>query len=321
MNTYTHLYKKCRLCPRFCEVDRTAGERGYCGQSSDMRAAFAGIHRGEEPPVSMVAAPFTGSGTIFFTGCTLRCSYCQNRQISQKNIGEVISIHDFIEICFALEQKGAANINLVSGTQFIPSIREGIETARARGLTIPVVWNTSSFESGEGLQALLPVVDVFLADIKTLSSAHSREFCGSGSYPEESVKAVKIMVKEKRLKFGRSNSLVSGTIIRHLVIPGEMESTEKVLQWLGSGIFPLAGVLLSILVQFVGSDDAQRITESEYEEILSMLDKYGIEDGYIQELDDTDYTDWMPDFTHANPFPASFSDPVWHFKTGFISCN
>jgi putative pyruvate formate lyase activating enzyme len=307
------------MCPRFCEVDRTAGELGFCGQGSDMRVAFAGIHRGEEPPVSTAVDSYTGSGTIFFTGCTLRCSYCQNSQISQKNIGTTITINEFIKICLALEQKGAANINLVSGTHFIPSIRAGIEAAKSMGLTIPVVWNTSSYESDEGLRVLLPIVDIFLADIKTLSSEHSRKFCASGAYPDEAVKALKIMAKEKELKFGTSNKIVSGTIIRHLVIPGEMESTEKVISWLGSEILPLKRVLISILVQFVDTNNAMKISEAEYEEILSMLDRYGIEDGYIQDLDDTDYTDWMPDFMQTNPFPLSFSDSVWHFLTGFVN--
>jgi len=318
MNIYNHLYKTCRMCPRFCEVDRTAGELGFCGQGTDMRIAFAGIHRGEEPPISTAVDSYTGSGTIFFTGCTLRCSYCQNRQISQNNIGAAISANEFSEICLVLEQKGAANINLISGTQFIPSIRAGIEAAKNSGLTIPVVWNTSSYESGEGLQALLPIVDIFLADIKTLSLEHGRKYCASSTYPEDAVEALKIMVERKRLKFGASNNMVSGTIIRHLVIPGEMESTEKVISWLGSGIFPQKSVLISILVQFVDTDAAMRITESAYAEILSMLDKYGVEDGYIQELNDTDYTDWVPDFTQPNPFPASFADPVWHYLTGFI---
>jgi len=252
----------------------------------------------------------------------LRCSYCQNRQISQNNIGTSVSIHEFSEICIALERRGAANINLVSGTQFIPSIRAGIEAAKHSGLTIPVVWNTSSYESGEGLQALLPIVDIFLADIKTLSSEHGRKYCASSTYPEDAVEALKIMVEKKRLKFGESNNMVSGTIIRHLVIPGEMESTEKVISWLGSGLFPPKSVLISILVQFVDADDtnsSMRITESAYAEILSMLDKHGVEDGFIQELNDTDYTDWVPNFTQPNPFPASFSDPVWHYRTGFIN--
>jgi len=291
---------------------------GFCGQGPEMRAAFAGIHRGEEPPVSTEVDSYTGSGTIFFTGCTLRCSYCQNSQISQNNIGSEISINEFVKICLALEQKGAANINLVSGTQFIPSIRVGIETARNMGLTVPVVWNTSSYESDEGLRALLPIVDIFLADIKTLSSGHSRKFCASGTYPDDAVKALKTM-SEKNLKFGKSKNIVSGTIIRHLVIPGEMESTEKVISWLGSGMLSLKNVLISILVQFVDSNDAMKISEAEYEEVLTMLDRYGIEDGFIQELDDTDYNDWIPDFTQKNPFPESFSDPVWHYLTGFIN--
>jgi len=310
------------MCPRFCEVDRTAGEVGFCGQGTEMQVAFAGIHRGEEPPVSTAVDSYTGSGTVFFTGCTLRCSYCQNRQISQNNIGTAVSIHEFSKICMALERQGAANINLVSGTQFIPSIRAGIEAARSVGLTVPVVWNTSSYESDEGLQVLLPIADIFLADIKTLSSAHSRRFCASGTYPDEAVKALLIMAEKTDLTFGASNNIVSGTIIRHLVIPGEMESTERVIRWLSSGDFQLKRVLISILVQFVDADDTDRlmrITESEYTDLVSMLNKYGIEDGYIQELDDTDYTDWVPDFTKPNPFPASFSDPVWHYLTGFNS--
>ena len=319
MTTYKHLYKTCRLCPRLCEVDRILGEKGFCGQGPEMRAAFAGIHRGEEPPISVQS----GSGTIFFTGCTLHCSYCQNRQISQNNIGRTISKGDFSKICLILEKKGAANINLVTGTQFIPSIREGIDEARANGLTIPIVWNTSSFESIEGLQVILPVVDIFLADIKTLSREHSQEFCNSGIYPEIAVNALDIMVSKRTIRFGDKNNLLSGTIVRHLVLPGELDSTERVIHWLGTNSRFRNKILLSILVQFVDtngipSEGGVKVSGKEYEKILSMLDIYGIKDGYIQEISDTDYTDWVPDFTHVNPFPSSFADPVWHYREGFI---
>jgi len=340
MNRYMHLYTDCRLCPRCCGVDRTAGEVGFCGESSAMRIAYAGIHRGEEPPISVVSGRFTGSGTIFFSGCTLGCGFCQNYQISHAGLGRAVDVEEFAEMCIRLEKSGAANINLITGTHFIPSIRLGLEMAREQGLGIPVLWNTSSFESGSGLDVLLPVVDIFLADLKTLEPAGSRWFRGFSAYPSVAEAALLRMAQARPVLWGGEGELLGGCVVRYLVMPGEAAAAEAVLRWFSEALGDRA--ILSLMVQFVdvrgkrfgdgpggdaglGGDvgagrdaGSASISRRDYRRLLDMLDRFGIDDGFIQELDPGAESGWIPDFSRINPFPESFSDPVWHWREGFV---
>lgn len=352
-----HLYTDCRLCPRGCGVDRAAGEIGFCGESSVMRIAYAGIHRGEEPPISVVSDRFTGSGTVFFTGCTLGCGFCQNYQISHAGMGRAVEVEEFAEMCIRLEKSGAANINLITGTHFIPSIRVGLEMAREQGLGIPVLWNTSSFESGQGLDAVLPVVDIFLADLKTLEPAGSRWFRGFSAYPSAASAALLRMARARPVLWGAQGELLSGCVVRYLVMPGEAAAAEAVLKWFSDALGDRA--ILSLMVQFVdvrvkrsshgldvgsdgvgvgrdagsggdvgaGSDGgvgagrdagSASISRRDYRRLLDMLDRFGIDDGFIQEFEQGAESSWIPDFSRVNPFPESFSDPVWHWREGFV---
>jgi putative pyruvate formate lyase activating enzyme len=297
-------------------VDRTAGQLGLCGETDKLRIAFAGIHRGEEPCISMgEPSPFTGSGTIFFSGCPLGCSFCQNRQLTAKScshMGAEVSFAQFSEICLRLQAEGAANINLVTGTHFIPSIYEGIRMAREHGLDLPIVWNTSSFESAAGLEMLDDVVDIYLADIKWIDDEQSRRFTGNNRYAEHVVPAIDWMTGNRDLRWD-SERLIRGVILRHLVLPGHLESTYRVLdlfarKWSGKSI-------LSLMVQYVPTEvnaGDRGLVEREYAELIDHLDALGIEDGYIQELGDE--TPWIPDFSRLNPFPSTFSTPVWHWS-------
>ena len=359
-------YKNCMLCPRHCGVDREAGQVGYCKESSDLRIAFAGIHRGEEPPVTGAG----GSGTIFISGCNLGCAFCQNYQISQKGMGRIVSTKEFAEICLALDEKGAENINIVTGSHTAPAIALGIRAARKQGLKIPVLWNSSGYDGKETLEILKDVVDVYLPDLKTLDPAVAARFFNAPDYPERATAAILKMMEYRELNFGSGRksaasvstftpaylvelptmgaivheTLVSGVMIRHLVLPGYLESTYQVLRWFsencmgetrgetqgktrgkargnGSGNSRGNGkALLSLMTQYTpvqtGSQGTEReipgsyISEKEYEAVLSMLEEFGIDDGYCQEL--VTGSDWLPDFRRHNPFSSELSVPVWH---------
>lgn len=306
------LYKKCSLCPRACGVDRTAGKLGFCRQSSTMCIACATLHHGEEPPITGKG----GSGTIFFTGCTLQCRFCQNHQISRGGIGRDVSIEEFSEICLRLQKEGAENINLVTGTMFIPSIALGIEAAKKKGLSVPVLWNSSGFESPEAIDILNSFVDVYLPDVKTLNHTFSATFFNALRYPESAKAAVLKMADSKKIVF-KNNKIISGTIVRHLVIPGYVEMTERFLRWYAQNLKDKA--LISVMFQYSpkaaegdGFPD-RTLDKSEMEMVYSYLDESGIEDGFIQEEEITD--EWNPDFTKESPFPGSIGKTVWHWKS------
>lgn len=329
----TGSYAECRLCPHACKVNRLKGEFGICGEGAGMRIAFAGIHRGEEPPVSMPDGK-KGSGTVFFSGCNLQCKHCQNFQISGRHashptLGRDVDPAEFAEICKALEEAGAANLNLVTGTHVIPSIIEGLQAARKSGVTLPVVWNTSGYESAEGLALIAPWVDVFLPDIKTLNTVTAGAICNAPDYGEYAALAVTRMAELRPLELFPDGSM-RGTIVRHLVLPGAFEDTRQVLKWFAKQLKGRA--IISLMVQFVkpfqDSTSAElsalqsisqykgHIQDDQYDELIDELDALGIEEGFLQELGDE--LPWIPDFSKRNPFPEEFADPVWNWKEGFV---
>ena len=314
MTFHTTSYASCRLCPRNCGIDRASGASGYCRCADKPLLAAAVIHRGEEPPLVTGA----GSGTLFFAGCTLRCKTCQNGQISAGLMGRRISSTEIADICIAFEARGASNVNIVTGTHFAPSIVRGIQEARERGLTIPVVWNSSGYETLDTLRNLESIVDVWLVDIKSLDPTVTRNLFGASDYPERAREAIRSMTGASALRF-KGDALVSGTIVRHLALPGLFDDSCDVINWFAKNVRDTA--LFSLMVQYLppASEDAgipdRYLTACEYEALLSRLPHNGIEDGYTQNL--TDDGEWRPDFTRMNPFPAEFADPLWHWKSGF----
>ncbi|MFP4364499.1 MAG: radical SAM protein [Spirochaetia bacterium] len=311
------VYQDCRLCGRNCGVNREAGEIGICGETGEMRIALASIHHGEEP----VLTGEGGSGTVFFSGCSLRCYFCQNHQVSQEGVGKTASPEDLAEICIALQKNGASNINLVTGTHFIPSIAEGLEIARNKGLTLPVLWNSSGYEKPEYL-SLLSEVTVFLPDLKTLDPKLSEGIFHAPDYPEFAAACVKWMAENRSIQYSDS-LLQQGLIVRHLVLPGQLESTRGMLQWFSKNCKGKA--LLSLMVQYTPMERDRRKPELvpdsridfiEYDRIIGLLEEYDIEDGFVQELDVEDT--WLPDFCQENPFPSSMSRVVWSWQKGFV---
>lgn len=309
------IYKNCRLCGRKCGIDRTSHERGFCGESDKMRIACALLHSGEEPPITGEK----GSGAVFFTGCTLQCKFCQNHQISREGIGRIVSEEEFAAISLALQKEGAENINLVTGTHFVPSIEAGINLAKEKGLKIPVLWNSSGFEEPEILDIVNSFTDVYLPDLKTLDTNFAAEFFNAPDYPEKAKAALLKMSSDKKLKFSGSK-IISGTIIRHLVIPGYIDMTEEILKWYSENLKEKA--LISVMFQYSpkaasGKGFPMRtLTKIEIDMVYSFLEKYKIEEGFIQEEEISD--EWDPDFNMLSPFPGAGGKSLWHWKQDIL---
>ncbi len=310
---------KCKLCPRRCGVRRNNTAltaytqlKAFCGESADIRIAFAGLHFGEEPCLCSSG----GSGTIFFTGCSLKCPFCQNMQISRHGFGRTVQTEEFADILLKLQKAGADNINFVTGTHFVPAILFSLELARKKGLIIPVVWNTSGYEEPATIKLLNKYIDIYLTDIKTLDSDLSLKVFKTDNYPRAVKSTLPLMVKGRGPEY-KNDSLVKGVIVRHLVLPGELESTKKVIKWFKENIGGRA--LLCVMFQYTPVKENKTnpglnnlITQKEYEQVVLWLDEYGIEDGFVQELS-TD-SSWYPDFTKEYPFSSELCRKVWHYN-------
>jgi len=302
-----HLYSPCRLCPRNCGVNRLTGETGFCGETAALRIGAAVIHRGEEPPLVGTG----GSGTIFISGCNLGCSFCQNYQISQEEkerLGRTVTTGEFANICVTLRDKGAENINIVTGSHAIPAIVEGLTAAKNAGVQIPVLWNSSGYETTEALELLGDNVDMYLPDLKTLDSEIVGKFFNAPDYPKTASSAILKMLEMAGAK--------EKVIIRHLILPGFLESSKTVLRWFAENA---AGAQLSLMTQYTPIPNRKSpmpnrfLTEEEYETVLGWLEEFGIEDGFCQEL--VTGSEWLPDFRKQNPFSSELSVPVWHFTS------
>jgi putative pyruvate formate lyase activating enzyme len=309
------LYAECTLCPRLCGADRLARNPGLCGETAELRIAAASLHRGEEPPI----AGRGGSGTIFFTGCGLGCAFCQNVQISRAGMGRAVGRAEFAALCLALQERGAENINLVTGSHCAPALADFLRGARKEGLVIPILWNSSAYENPEALALVEDLVDVYLPDLKTLDPALAARFFKARDYPEAAQKAILRMLDRRGELRWKGPVLVSGVIIRHLVLPGCLESTRQALHWFARRCKGRA--LLSLMTQYTPVGDAGsiprgRLSRIEYDQVVEWLDELGIEEGFCQEP--VHDAAWLPDFERTNPFSSELSIPVWHWKTGLI---
>jgi putative pyruvate formate lyase activating enzyme len=318
------------LCPRRCGARRLEGKRGFCGETAELRVASASIHRGEEPPLTGKG----GSGAVFVSGCTLGCVFCQNYQISRKGMGRAVSRDELVRIFFALKEKGAVNINLVTGSHAVPALRDGLAAARRAGLELPVLWNSSAYETPEALLLLRDTVDVWLPDLKTLDTDLAARFFRTPDYPEAAEKAIRVMLDLQSRPEYRGEILQKGVIIRHLVLPAYLENTRQVLRWFADHAQGRA--LLSVMTQYTPPKDTAAadaapapatepaarpppdrfVNKREYETVLNWLAEYGVEDGFYQEL--VQDSAWLPDFRRTNPFSSELSVPVWHWRNGFV---
>lgn len=310
---YLKPYQSCFLCPNRCGTDRTSSHLGTCRESSKVRVAWSGLHRGEEPPVTGTK----GSGMIFFSGCPLHCTYCQNHQIAGCNAtfssyGITVDPDSLADMMLGLQEMGATNINMVTGTHFIPTIAESIRLARGRNLRLPIVWNSSGYESQEGLDIIEPYVDLHLIDLKTLDRKVASVFCGGPRYADVIASVLDGLVARHQETGIDADGVLRGMLVRHLVFPGTLEASREALRWYAGHLNGHAW--LSLMVQFVppsGEKLFPRMTEREYDGLITLLDELGIEDGFVQELGDED--SWIPDFRRDNPFPDGFAEPLPFF--------
>ena len=308
-------YDSCNICPRKCFVNRNKGEKGFCKEDAYLHVAWAGLHFGEEP----ILTGDGGSGVIFIRGCNLACSFCQNYQISQEGMGSVVSEDLFASICLTLQKKGAHNINIVTGSHHTISIMEGLNLAKKRGLSLPIVWNTSSYEKISEIERLSKHVNIWLSDLKTLDSNLSFKYFNAKDYPEVAKNAILKMSMLSPLRYTTSsNLLLSGLIVRHLALPTMLDDTEDIIKWFSNNIKDMG--LLSIMTQYTpikktGSFDRYLIKEED-ESLRYLLAKYNIKEGFYQEL--LQDSSWLPDFKKSQPFSSKLAIPIWHWKEGFL---
>ena len=338
-------YSKCVQCPRKCGIDRTKesahSHAGFCRENDKIRIAVACLHFGEEPLLTVHG----GSGTIFLTGCNLRCAFCQNYQISQQGMGAEVSKSEFAEICLRLENAGAENINLVTGSHHIPALAEGLSEAIRQGLKIPVCWNSSGYDDVESLKLLEGLVSIYLPDLKTLSAELSQSLCQAKDYPEKAKEAISWMISHNPLKIVQKekiagtnrektvkDKILSGVIVRHLFLPGKFIETADVLDWLKHNADKKA--IISLMSQytpvpFKGSDEEltkrkkalssienRLVNQQEDQDLRDLIEAYDFDYLFYQDL--CQDTEWLPDFEKKQPFSYKLAKPVWHWKYGFI---
>ena len=296
----TSYMSDCTLCPRRCHANRAAGQTGFCRQSAQLRAARAALHFWEEPCISGDC----GSGTVFFSGCSLQCIFCQNHEIALGESGKVISVERLARIFLELQEKGAANINLVTAGHFIPQVCRALELSKADGLSIPIVYNTGSYEEVPSLRLLEGLVDIWLPDLKYFSGDLSARYSSAPDYFQVATAAIAEMFRQTPTAVfdSKTGLMQRGIIVRHLMLPGQAADSKRILRYLhttyGDAIY------ISIMNQYTPLADVsglpelnRRVTPEEYRRVLDFADRIGIENGFMQE-DGTAAESFIPPFDY-----------------------
>jgi putative pyruvate formate lyase activating enzyme len=285
------LLAACTLCPRRCGVNRLDGEAGFCRAGAGPVVASWNIHRQEEPPIT----GRRGSGTIFFTHCTAKCLFCQNYPISQLGVGRSVSVGRLAEMMLELQKWGCHNINFVTPTHFVPQILAALERAIGGGLRLPLVYNSSGYETVEVLRLLDGVVDIYLPDAKYADDETARRLSRFPAYVQANRLALKEMFRQvgEELILDEEGLARRGMIIRHLVLPGGLAGTAEILRWIAAELSPRLHV--SVMAQYFPAHRAvghpllgRRITAGEYEAALEALDAAGLRNGWVQEYEPCD---------------------------------
>lgn len=280
-------YENCLLCPRKCGINRRTGQTGVCGVSSEIKVARAALHYWEEPCISGKR----GSGAVFFSGCSLHCVFCQNREISDGKEGKVISKERLSDIFIELADKGANNINLVTPGQYIPDIVWAVNDAKSRGMKLPIIYNTSGYENVTELKLLEGIVDVYLPDFKYMDSTLSARYSRAKDYPSVAKQALSEMVRQQpEVMIDDATGLIQkGVIVRQLLLPGHVNDAKAVLKYLYDTYHD--HVYISMMSQFtpIALEDYPEInrtvTKREYERLVNYALEIGITNAFIQEGD------------------------------------
>ncbi|MBQ8603470.1 MAG: radical SAM protein [Oscillospiraceae bacterium] len=274
----------CNICPRNCNVDRSV-KPGFCSMTDTVKISRAALHMWEEPCISGEK----GSGTVFFSGCNMKCVFCQNKEISTGGFGREITVDRLAEIFLELQGKGALNINLVTPTHYTLQIIDAVKLAREKGLTLPVVYNTSSYEKAETIKLLKDVVDIWLPDFKYTDNTAAARYSKAGDYVQYATAAIDEMVRQQPECIFDDNGIIQkGVIVRHLVLPGQVQAAKDAVEYLynryGDSIF------ISIMSQYTPCTDLEaypeinrKITDGEYDEVVDYAVEIGVENGFLQE--------------------------------------
>lgn len=289
--------ESCKLCPRNCKVNRLNGKKGFCGAIDKIRVARAALHYWEEPCIS----GDIGSGTVFFSHCTLKCVFCQNYNISQCEWGKEITIERLAEIFIELQEKGALNINLVTPTHYVPQIIESIKIARINGLKLPIIYNSSGYEKVETIKLLKGYIDIYLPDMKYFDTKYSTKYSKAKNYFNYAKDAIDEMVNQVgEVKFDENGIIQKGVIIRHLMLPGLLFDSKKVLDHIYNTYNDK--VYISIMNQYTPLENVKdypeinkSLNQKHYEAIIDYALKIGVKNAFIQE-EGTDSESFIPLF-------------------------
>jgi len=289
--------KNCRLCKRNCSINRINGEIGYCRSGLDVKIARASLHLWEEPPLSKGK----GSGTVFFTNCNFSCVFCQNYKISQEGFGKDISKDKLSDVFLNLQDKGANNINLVTPTSYVPQIIEALKISKIQGLKIPIVYNTNSYENIETIKSLDGYIDIYLPDIKYYSDKYAVKYSNAPNYFETAKNSVIEMFNQVGdIELSSDGIMKKGVIVRHLMLPGLLFDSKKILDFVYNTFNNRAYLsLMNQYTPFYKSCDYKeidrKISRKSYDALINYALSIGIEKGFIQE-DETQSESFIPDF-------------------------
>lgn len=288
---------QCNICPHNCNINRTAGQTGRCRSSNKIKIALASLHYFEEPCISGT----NGSGTVFFSNCNLSCVFCQNYKISQQGKGYEITVEELSNIFLAQQKKGAHNINLVTPTMYVPQIIEAIKIAKKRGLSLPILYNSNGYEKVETIKQLNGYIDVYLPDLKYFDDELAKKYSKINNYFENASKAILEMYFQVGIpEFNKNGIIQKGLIIRHLVLPNNLENSKNVLSWIKKNM--PKDVYVSLMAQYFPTFKAKdipelnrKLTSEEFAEIKSYFDELGFINGYFQELGEHE-EEYVPEF-------------------------
>lgn len=280
------LLEKCEICPHKCQINRTQNQIGRCKSKDTVKIALVSTHNYEEPCISGKK----GSGTVFFSNCNLDCVFCQNYEISQEGVGKEYTIEELSQIFLKQQEKNVHNINLVTPTSYVPQIIEAIKNAKSKGLNIPIIYNTNGYENIETLKLLEGYIDIYLPDLKYSDDELGRKYSKVDNYFEIATEAIKEMSRQVGIaKFDENGIMEKGLIIRHLILPNQIQNSKNVLKWINENM--PKNTYISIMAQYFPTYKAKdikdlnrKISKEEYEEVEQFLYSLDLEHGYIQEL-------------------------------------